>query len=330
MKKLAAVLMSVLCLSQMAQSQDVHLSQFNSSPLLLNAANTGNYDGKIRVAANYRNQWASVSTPFQTGVISADAPLCTATKYYFGVGILGIYDRVGSAKLTHKTTMASVALHYPLSKNDTPKHYIHVGFQAGLTNVTIDASKLTFANMYNPNTGTFTAPTVNDVNDNVSYFDANFGASWSSVISKRFSFIAGLSILHINQPKIKNMIFNGSTTLKSTTVLSIQTPYKISHKIIVSPAIYTAQHRYASETMIGSNLNYKLHSIEIIGGAYYRLSDAAIVLIGVQAKDFRVGLSYDINISNLKVGSKYKGGIEVSLAYCPFHQNKKLVFYPKN
>jgi type IX secretion system PorP/SprF family membrane protein len=330
MKKVVAFLFSVLGLVKVASSQDVHLSQFNSSPLLLNAANTGNFDGKIRVAANYRNQWASVSTPFQTGVISADAPLCTSTKYYFGVGILGIYDRVGSAKLTHKTTMASVALHYPLSKNDTPKHYIHVGFQAGLTNVTIDASKLIFANMYNPNTGTFTAPTVNDVNDNVSYFDANVGVSWSSVISKRFSFIAGLSLLHINQPKIKNMIFDGSTTLKSTTVLSIQTPYKISHKIIVAPAIYVAQHRYASETMIGSNLNYKLHSIELIGGAYYRLQDAAIALIGVQAKNCRVGLSYDFTTSVLKTAANYRSSWEASLMYCPFHQNKKLVFYPKN
>jgi type IX secretion system PorP/SprF family membrane protein len=330
MKKLTTILFSVLCLAKISGAQDVHLSQFNSAPILLNAANTGSFDGKIRVAANYRNQWASVATPYQTSVLSADAPLCTSTKYFFGVGILGIYDKAGSASLTHKTAMGSAAFHYAIGKSDTPKHYIHIGVQAGFTNITIDASKLIFASQYNPATHSYTLPSGTDINDNVSYFDMNFGASWSSVISKRFSFITGLSLHHINQPKVKDMVFTGSTKLKTSTVFSIQTPYKISNKTTITPAIYLMQQSAASETTLGSNVNYKLKSVELIGGAYYRLQDAAIVLVGVQAKNIRVGLSYDFTTSNLKAGSKYKGGFEVSLAYCPFHQNKKLVFYPKN
>jgi len=50
------------------------------------------------------------------------------------------------------------------------------------------------------------------------------------------------------------------------------------------------------------------------GGLGYRLQDAVSVLAGLNIKNFRVGLAYDINTSRL---SKYNSGsIEVMLGYC--------------
>ena len=51
------------------------------------------------------------------------------------------------------------------------------------------------------------------------------------------------------------------------------------------------------------------------GGVSYRLQDAVALIFGVQFKDFKIGYSYDINISKLKlpVGG---GTHEFMLSYC--------------
>jgi hypothetical protein len=48
------------------QAQDIHWSQFQSSPLNLNPALSGFFDGDYRFVLNHRNQWKSVTTPYNT------------------------------------------------------------------------------------------------------------------------------------------------------------------------------------------------------------------------------------------------------------------------
>lgn len=53
------------------KGQDIHFSQFYASPLTLNPANTGLFNGNIRGVLNYRNQWNSFA-PFNTYAGSVD------------------------------------------------------------------------------------------------------------------------------------------------------------------------------------------------------------------------------------------------------------------
>src|SRR2546423_15102737 len=48
-------------------AQDTHFSQFFEAPLLRNPSLAGLFEGDIRVQGVYRNQWASVTTPYKTG-----------------------------------------------------------------------------------------------------------------------------------------------------------------------------------------------------------------------------------------------------------------------
>ena len=54
------------------QAQDPHFSQFFASPLSLNPALTGRFDGTLRVAGNYRNQWPTIDNAFKTYTASVD------------------------------------------------------------------------------------------------------------------------------------------------------------------------------------------------------------------------------------------------------------------
>ena len=57
----------------LATAQSYHLSQFYSTPLLVNPAFTGSTGGPYRFAANYRSQWRNEGTPYTTFTASGDA-----------------------------------------------------------------------------------------------------------------------------------------------------------------------------------------------------------------------------------------------------------------
>ena len=61
MKKLVLGVGVAMMLSGASKAQDVHFTQYFTSPLTLNPAMTGLVPDDIRAAANYRTQWTAVS-----------------------------------------------------------------------------------------------------------------------------------------------------------------------------------------------------------------------------------------------------------------------------
>src|SRR4051812_14474115 len=81
------------------KAQDPNFSQFFASPLTLNPALTGKFDGNLRVAGNYRNQWPTINNAFTTYTASVDAGILkSAVPEFdqFGVGVLAFSDKSGN------------------------------------------------------------------------------------------------------------------------------------------------------------------------------------------------------------------------------------------
>ena len=103
MKTLQTLLL-FLIISSGLRAQDPHFSQFFSSPLTLNPAYTGKFDGNFRVAGNYRNQWPTINNAFTTATASFDMPIMTNRLPEFdtwGVGILALNDQSGNKILNN-------------------------------------------------------------------------------------------------------------------------------------------------------------------------------------------------------------------------------------
>ncbi|NJK86634.1 MAG: type IX secretion system membrane protein PorP/SprF [Bacteroidales bacterium] len=62
------------------KAQDIHFSGYQASPLFINAANTGNFEGNWRLAGTYRDQWRALSNPFTTAGISFDKRISFITR----------------------------------------------------------------------------------------------------------------------------------------------------------------------------------------------------------------------------------------------------------
>ena len=61
-----------LLLPVFAAAQDINFSQFYELPLLRNPALAGTYRGDVRITTAFRNQWNSVTVPYQTEALGAE------------------------------------------------------------------------------------------------------------------------------------------------------------------------------------------------------------------------------------------------------------------
>ncbi|HEU0065301.1 MAG TPA: type IX secretion system membrane protein PorP/SprF, partial [Flavisolibacter sp.] len=85
-----------------SHAQDPNFSQFFASPLTLNPALTGKFDGVYRVAINYRNQWPTINNAFTTATASFDAGILKGKIPdfdQFGIGFMGFTDKSGNGVL---------------------------------------------------------------------------------------------------------------------------------------------------------------------------------------------------------------------------------------
>src|SRR3546814_13591012 len=86
-----------------AFAQDPHLSQYYSSPLFLNPALTGMFNGEFRISGNQKTQWGSITNPYSTSVASFDALLDNK----LGVGVYELPQSAGDGGYKTKIGRAS-------------------------------------------------------------------------------------------------------------------------------------------------------------------------------------------------------------------------------
>jgi type IX secretion system PorP/SprF family membrane protein len=186
-----------------AKAQDPHFSQFFASPLTLNPALTGKFDGNIRVAGNYRNQWPSINRAFVTTTVAVDMPILRnsiSPTDTWGVGFMGYSDQSANSALKFNYLSVSTAFHKGLDEDGYQQ--IGAGFQATYTNMMLDGSKLTFEDQLTPFGFTGTTTELFKQSDlKNSYFDLNAGVLYSGSTTDRNNFYAGVSMYHITRPK---------------------------------------------------------------------------------------------------------------------------------
>ena len=129
-------------LSVGATAQDVHFTQYFTSPLTLNPANTGLVNCDWRVSANYRTQWATVPVPFNTFSAFADFGLMRNQweTSWLGAGLAVWRDVAGNGDLALTKVQGNLAYHVLTSETSS----LSAGLGAGYNQRSVDFSKLTY------------------------------------------------------------------------------------------------------------------------------------------------------------------------------------------
>ena len=319
MKAKIFLLFLIIILSNNLFAQDIHFSQFFSSPLSLSPALTGHFDADWRVTNNYRSQWKSISNPYKTISIGYDRNF-----YYYNEKISGgiyiINDQSGSMNFTVNKIFISGAYHKTIGNNT-----FHLGIQPGFVLKSYDKDKITLPDQFDMTVGTFNSDLPDNessLNNNISYFDMNIGGAWNRNFGK-FEPTVAVSFFHITAPKEE--FANKSNRLPLRTAIYGKLNYKLTEKISLIPNLIYLRHKVADEFLLGTNIDYKinieaykLNSIYV--GFYFRDGitsnfDAIYPVVGAKFKNLQVGISYDFNVSPLKIATSYKGAFEISLIY---------------
>ena len=307
---------SAICL----KAQDPHFSQFFASPLTLNPAFKGKFDGSWRLAANHRDQWPSIAKAYVTTSASIDFPILTSRipeNDVFGIGISGVSDASANDQL--KLNYGSLSMSYHKALDENGYNTIGAGFQGTYSSMTLDVSNLTFESMLTQNG--FTDISKREVlsnGNNQSYFDVNAGLLFSGSSNGENNYYLGASMYHINRPKVSfkdnNWLLSGRVTVHGGGT------FYLSDVVSVSTSVIHQIQAKASETTLGGALglnanNDNVNPTNVYLGSWIRFNDAIIPYIGLEFGGLRIGASYDINTSSLKAGTGSRGGSEISLIY---------------
>jgi type IX secretion system PorP/SprF family membrane protein len=322
MKKTACILLTFLTACFFTKAQDPHFSQFFSSPLTLNPALTGKFDGTLRVAGNYRNQWPAINDVYTTSTVSIDFSILNKNLPEYdtwGVGILALKDKAGGGILNN--TYVGVSTSYHKALNEDGYSQIGAGFQATYGQKRLDRNKLFTEDMLTPFgfTGVSSDVVILSNKSAINYFDVNAGIIYTGSSNDRNNYYLGASIYHINRPS-ESFSNEGTWNISPRTTISAGGYFPVSDLLTMhTSAIYQVQSK-SSETVFGGALAANLNEDEVnpstvYAGAWVRLKDAFIPYLGLEFSGIRIGASYDINVSSLKAASESRGGMEISLIY---------------
>ena len=328
----------------MSSAQDIHFSQYNESPLTLNPALTA-ATVDMRAIINYRNQWKSVTVPYQTYAASFEfkarlmqwvkvdpgqrTGFFTKAKKNLAFGLNFFRDKAGDGAMGTTQANLSMASHIALDDRNS----LGVGIQGGIVQRSINFAKIRWDNQYD---GTSYNPAMASgetaVPSNFIYGDYSAGIQWNYgkgemyiAANNELKANAGVAVYHISQPSQSFLGDRDKLFLKfgfhGGMVYGVQ-----GSNLLLAPSFMYLRQGPQQELNIGAMIKYKLNentkytgfkqASTVSIGAFYRNKDAIAVVGLIELNKFAIGASYDFNLSGLKAVSTGRGGFEIVLRYC--------------
>ncbi len=313
--------LSALC-APTTFSQDIHFSQFFLSPLTINPAQAGAIDDRVRVVANYRDQWRSLGTPFTTYAASVDAPLFKGKMKgrYIGVGLDAWQDKAGKSAFGDLRAGLSIAYNLRLSKLGQ----LAFGIQCAYGQRSANLNGLRWDNQYTGTNYDPALPTGEGVfAQQAIYIDLAAGLLWRHEIGGR-KVLFGAAVHHPHQPNV-SLIGTGADQLLMRISAHGEVHIDMD-KFNVIPKILVSRQGGAFEAEVGAMLERALGessrytnastSSSFQLGCFYRYLDAIIPAMFFDYHHaLSIGVSYDLNISPLRTQTNLQGGLEVALVF---------------
>ncbi len=316
-----------------ASAQDFHYSQFYNNPLHLNPALTGVFNGDIRIQGNYRNQWSNVPVDYKTFSLVADKKFQNRTDRS-GVWAAGLglnYDRSGDSRLTWLDLNLQGAYTHYLGDG----FFVTLGGQLAYGNRAFQQDELRWSTGYQPGQGRFIPGLPsgeNFGNTSHGFFDISTGVNFrfqalSDIAlfdfkEKRTKVDVGVGFWHLNRPD-QSFVEDEKVPLDVRISPYAQGVVQLSSSVDFVLA-FTAQFQgpYSEKVgMLGGRVHLNRNpgkQIALQLGFGYRFEDfgdAWYPMFQLDYNNIRVGLSYDVNISDFNIATERNGGPEVSARY---------------
>ncbi len=328
----------ILSLPILLQAQDPDFSQQYATPLNLNPALAGNFNGTYRVGGIYRDAWRTASpVPIATYVFNGEYRFQMGTKKknndYGAAGLKFFSDRTSIIELNTNAMSAFFAYHKSLSEYS--KNYLSIGFEAGITQKNLNYENLNFEDEFNGVNG-FNGFTEEELQaNNFGYGDYSIGLNYFSEVNKKNSFNIGLTAKHLTNPNLS--FWRRSESLdpdlqkvnRAGVLLGFQavSKHQLNYFTSISPRIvFKSQGPTSTQIFTGSTIRYDLNTFNkaaVHAGLFARVSNTEssfelahiTPFVGFEVNNMLLGISYDVNMHDVVNSYQGIGVLELSVSY---------------
>jgi type IX secretion system PorP/SprF family membrane protein len=290
--------------------------------MLRNPALTGIFSGDYKMGVNYRNQWSTISVPYQTFLASFETRINISSESYdcISFGLTCTQDKAGS--IDFLSTQIYPTFSYNKSMQDAHHTYLSSGFTLGYNQRAIDITKMTFSSQYFGGTYNPGFPTGENITDSkLTFLDLGAGVSVNSSLGteNNMNYYIGLAAFHINKPRAAFSSNEAFVRMDAKINANMGMSYQLNNEFgMLAHVNYSTQGKY-QEAIGGVQFSYRNYDaakqlvFTFSAGCYYRLLDAFIPTFKLDYNQYTFTLSYDVNSSQLKTVSRGQGGMELSI-----------------
>jgi len=237
----------LLCSGMQSKAQDIHFSQFWENEIFHNPALTGVFTGEYKFGLDYRSQWGSVATPFNTVMLSGETRVLVNREIgdFISFGVAYTHDKAGTINFMSDQIYGAVA--YNKAMEDQHNTYLSVGLTAGYLSRNVDMSLMTFSSQYLNGSYAATNPSGETyVYRGLHNYDVGAGISLNSSLDLHSSlnYYIGAAVYHINHP---TEIFNGGAVtsklpMKGEINAGLHLPISEQFSFTATPTIPCRRH----------------------------------------------------------------------------------------
>lgn len=313
------------------KAQDVHFSQMEYSPLTLNPALTG-ANSTVQALVNYRNQWSSVASPYQTIAASIEGRFNENKRQKKGIiagGLNFFNDQSGDLKVTTNNVNINLAYHLILDRTST----LGLGIYTGLGQRSINSSNARWGNQYDGISYNSSMESYEAINSAAfSYMDAGAGIVYTykkntgyAAQNDQRAFNLGFAAYHLNKPGFSYLNQNSEKLPIRWSGFANATISIGNTNGAILPGIYIQSQRSSMELLYGFYYKYLISGgskatgfnkpMSIYFGIFNRFKDAVVGKLMFEWDLYSIGFGYDMNISTLTEVSRAKGGFELFLRF---------------
>lgn len=320
-------------------AQAPRFSQYEAVPMMLNPALAGAAPD-ITLNANYRVQRLG-QVNYQTGYFSAIFPLYQQGQEATQVGGLALSagnDMVGELGEI-KTVEAHFTGAYNVLLNKYNTHVLTFGIQGGYTQTRIDFGLLQWpSQMTHDGFDLSKNVPLDQYEQSFGNFKVAAGAFWMYNPSNNqykhspdFKLYGGFSVDNMNRPA-RSLVQGSSSQVPLLFKIHGGSEHNINDQLSVAPNFLVLRQNNSVQYSLGTifNLFHEVNSasnpqwskLVLQFGTWYRLSDAAIFLVGMGNRKFNAALSYDVSVSTERAAINNQQAFELSLAYRFLRENE--------
>lgn len=302
--------------SKSVNGQNAFFNQWETVPMLVNPALTGNFEGKLKFRATYRDE----AVPYRqndftkTTATSLEYKLPIGNACKLNVGFNGSHELKGLFGMTNTSYNIAASVVQSLGNLESSHHEISLGFNAGMVTRKIDFDIATWL------TEGPDGPLPEEIlKPNFRFADLSAGLNWSYVTTNHFSIQVGSAFHHLNKPNTSfNKAVNRDLTIRFNLHGNVEIPMDKNMSLV--PSLFFNQFGDTEQLLYGLSGKWYFKSADtnfiqlgiLTKTAFYdddRRNNTYIIATSVSINSIQFGISYD------RLQEGFRRAFEFSVGY---------------